>query len=217
MSENTFKVIRNPSFKADLSLDEIEEKILNLKQECTVSCIQIGKLLLSAKKCLKKHGEWMDWVNKNLDMSISKVEQLMRIALIFSEESKLVQNLGYSKLVIIATLDNNEIKNFLEQKHLIGNQEKNIIDMTRREIQDAVRSIKGQRNKSESDKNDSFSSSKTAKNFTKHIETIKKEISTLKENINEITTQPDVFQKELDSLYELCSSIITLINPTENI
>ncbi len=62
------------------SLKEIAAEIISYQTTNDDSNLEIGRLLREAKKQLCKHGEWLAWLQGNVDMSICKAQRLMKVA-----------------------------------------------------------------------------------------------------------------------------------------
>jgi hypothetical protein len=119
------------------SLEGIVKKIMLHKRQAEMSFLEIGKLLIKAKTRVE-HGQWLMWLQDNVDMSYVTAGRLMRIAKEFANNSP-VTNLGYSKVSVLLTLPKDERNEFLNRTHNIGGIEKKVQEMSKREIQDQVR------------------------------------------------------------------------------
>ena len=122
------------------NLGDITEQILSHKHRIEQSFIEMGKLLIEAKKELP-HGHWLPWLSSNVEVSAVTAQRLMRLAEEFSNASPVTQ-LGYTKASILLKLPKNEIGNFMEETHEINGREKSVADMSKRELEMIVRERK---------------------------------------------------------------------------
>ena len=117
-------------------LEEIKAKIKGCLDTSNDSYREIGRLLLEAKSQFGKYGEWLNWLQDNVDISICKAQRLMRVAKWMDgneapvPHSNLAQ-LGFTKAYILSRLTTEDLKTFLVDKQLEN--------MSKRELQEAVR------------------------------------------------------------------------------
>ena len=138
-------------------LAEIEEAILKQQDTIDNSFIEIGRLLLEAKSYLCKHGEWILWLEKNVDMPVCKAQRLMRIAKRFSEKAPELY-WGYTKLYILAAIPEERYDEFISSKHDVNGEMKSVHELSKNELQKVVRAWLGKSNKN-APKNETSSTS----------------------------------------------------------
>ena len=126
-------------------LDSITEKILFHKQQAEHSFIEMGKLLIEARKELP-HGHWLTWLRSNIEISPVTAQRLMRLAEEFSNASP-VTHLGFTKASILLGLPKEERDAFLEESHEVNGVKKSVEDMSKRELEEVVRIRKKSRAK----------------------------------------------------------------------
>lgn len=145
-----FKTVTNPELDHDTtkkgdvenpntrSLEEIEEEIKKYKKTSDESYLEMGRLFLEAKnKFGKKHGDWLKWLQDDVkDISICKVQRLMRVAKWVDGNEAPVPHLDFTKAYILSRLSGKDFKKLQENKLQKGKQ---IETMTKQELQDAVR------------------------------------------------------------------------------
>lgn len=116
-----------------VSLDQIVSEIKFFENQAVVSYWEIGKRLNQAKSQVE-HGEWMDWVGRNLGYSQETTNKLMRINNEFSNSSTLT-NLTFSKALALTSIKDEE-----ERQDFIDSHE--VEDMTTRQLQAEIKEYK---------------------------------------------------------------------------
>lgn len=99
------------------------------RQYVLQSAIEIGRKLAEAKE-LVSHGEWGSWLKENVNYSQSTANNFMRISTEYANSQTLV-NLNYSQAVALLSIPAEEREQFA--------QEKNVSDMSTRELQAAIK------------------------------------------------------------------------------
>jgi len=143
---------KNAALNNARDISTIEMDILYHTQQNNKNYIEIGKLLIEAKGRLE-HGQWIKWLKNNIEMSLTKAENLMRIAEEFTNSSP-VANLGYTKASLLIRLPAEVQDNLINEVHKVKGELKSIEEMSKRELENVIRERK-QKNKS----------SKVGKNF----------------------------------------------------
>lgn len=132
--------------KSELSndrLSEIKSKILEHKKTMEQSILSIGKLLLEVKTTLK-HGEWIEWVQNEVEFSQATANRFMKIFKEFSNSSTLI-NLGYSKLTLLSSIPKKDRDEFIESIE-------NIETVSFRVLNDKVKEYKDSNKKTKKEK-----------------------------------------------------------------
>lgn len=97
------------------NIDTITAEIQFYKQQAGVSILEIGKRLIEAKDQLS-HGEWLDWLEKGVDFSVSSADRFMRLSKEYANSATL-PNLGYSKALALLSVPAEEREEFAEAVH----------------------------------------------------------------------------------------------------
>lgn len=118
-------------------IEIITAEILTLKQNAGDAIIGIGQRLIEAKEMLP-HGSWLPWLEDRVEFSVSAANRFMRLAREWTNSSALT-NLGATKALTLLALPPEERETFMEEHHLVGGEEKTVIDMTSRELEQAIR------------------------------------------------------------------------------
>ena len=118
-------------------IETITTEILYLKSKAGEAIIEIGKRLIEAKAQLE-HGEWLPWLEDKVGFSDRSAQGFMRIAKEFPNPQP-VADLGVSKALQILALPPSDREAFLEEKHEVDGVEKTAYEMTRKELQEAIK------------------------------------------------------------------------------
>ena len=98
-----------PKISHTQDLDEIKDKIISLQNDVEKSYLEIGRLLLKAKEINGKHGEWLGWVQENVDLSVCKVERLMRVARWIDKNEAPVQGLTFTQAYLLCKMSQQQL------------------------------------------------------------------------------------------------------------
>lgn len=118
-------------------IETISAEILRLKQDAGNAILAIGDRLIEAKSMLS-HGEWLPWLTEQVEFSESTAQRFMRLAREWRNPSALT-DLGATKALTLLALPPEERETFMEENHLVGGEEKTVIDMTARELEQALK------------------------------------------------------------------------------
>lgn len=118
----------------------ITEEIIELKQTAGAAVLGIGQRLNEAKAVLN-HGEWLPWLTEKVEFSERSAQTFMRLAREWSNPQALA-DLGKSKALTLLALPADEREQFIAEPHLVDGTVKNVVDMTSRELEKAIRERK---------------------------------------------------------------------------
>lgn len=110
-------------------IEAVTGEIIHLKQKLAQNIVDIGLRLIEAKDMLS-HGEWLPWLEVRVCFSEKTAQNYMRVAREFPNP-QLVADLGVRKALALLELPPSERESFAE--------ENNVIDMTSRELEKAIR------------------------------------------------------------------------------
>ena len=122
------------------SITAITDEIIFYKNVGGQAVIEIGKRLIEAKAQLK-HGEWLPWLSEKVEFSETSAQRFMQLAREYGNTS-LVGDLGTSKALVLLALPASERENFASEKHVVNGEEKSVAEMSKRELEEAVRQRK---------------------------------------------------------------------------
>lgn len=111
------------------SIEVITGEIVELKKQAGEAILEIGRRLIEAKDMLS-HGEWQVWLEERVEFSERSAQRFMRLAREWSNPTAL-SDLGATKALALLALPPEERESFL--------QENNVIDMSARQLEQAIR------------------------------------------------------------------------------
>lgn len=119
------------------SIENITTEILQMKVDGGNAIIGIGQRLIEAKAMLP-HGEWLTWLTERVKFSERTAQNFMKLARQWSNPQALA-DLGATKALTLLALPADERDKFMAENHIVDGEEKNVIDMTSRELEKAIR------------------------------------------------------------------------------
>lgn len=119
------------------TIEEITADILRAQQTGGEALLIIGNGLIEAKAKLN-HGEWLDWLGESVNYSPRTAQKLMKLAREWTNANALA-HLGAAKAFSLLVLSEEERESFMAENHLVDGEEKNVIDMSTRQLEQALR------------------------------------------------------------------------------
>ncbi len=119
------------------NIEQITLEINFYKQQTAQNILEIGKRLIEAKQQFQ-HGEWLPWLRDQVQFTERSAQNFMRIAEEFSK-TKPVADLPYTKLLALLQVPEEDREEFIQETHLVGGREKTIADMSKRELEQAIK------------------------------------------------------------------------------
>ncbi len=119
------------------TIEIITDEILDAKRTGGEAILTIGRCLIEAKDMLP-HGEWLPWLNERVELSERAAQRFMRLAREWSNPTAL-SDLGATKALTLLALPVEEREQFMAETHQVDGQEKNVIDMSARQLEQAIR------------------------------------------------------------------------------
>ena len=126
--------------KEGRGIEAITQEILDAKRRGGEAILTIGRCLTEAKQTLP-HGEWLPWLTEQVEFSPRTAQNFMRLAREWSNTQALA-DLGAAKALTLLALPTEEREAFISENHVVGGEEKTVIDMTSRELERAIRERK---------------------------------------------------------------------------
>lgn len=111
------------------TIETITDEILDAKRTGGEAILTIGRCLIEAKDMLP-HGEWLPWLNERVELSERTAQKFMKLAREWSNPNTLA-DLGASKALMLLALPEGEREQFVE--------EHNVIDMSARQLEQAIK------------------------------------------------------------------------------
>lgn len=129
----------------EISLSELQQitvEIRVLKQQTAQNIIEIGNRLIAAKAQVK-HGEWMHWLESEVEISQWSANKFMKAASEFSNYGS-VNNLSPTKVLALLDLPEEERATFVDKPHTIPStgETKTVDEMTVRELREVKAQLK---------------------------------------------------------------------------
>ena len=111
------------------TIETITDEILDAKRTGGEAILTIGRCLIEAKDMLP-HGEWLPWLNERVEFSERTARRFMKLYRECSNRPALA-DLGASKALALLALPPEEREQFMEDH--------NVIDMSARQLKEAIR------------------------------------------------------------------------------
>ena len=111
------------------NIEVITGEIVELKKQAGEAILGIGQRLIEAKEMLP-HGEWLPWLTERVEFSPRTAQNFMRLAREWSNTQTLA-DLGASKALMLLALPESERDSFV--------QDHNVIDMSARQLEQAIK------------------------------------------------------------------------------
>lgn len=115
--------------KEGRDIEVITQEILDAKRRGGEAILTIGRCLTEAKQAIP-HGKWLPWLNERVEFSERTAQKFMRLAREWSNPSTLA-DLGASKALMLLALPEPERDQFVEDH--------NVIDMSARQLEQAIK------------------------------------------------------------------------------
>ena len=119
------------------TIEIITSEIWLYKRQLGESILEIGQRLIEAKSRLP-HGEWLPWLSEKVDFSEATAQRFMKVARGYSNPA-LVTDLGLSKAMKLLELPDSDRYEFIGETHSINGSEKTVFDMSKRELEQAIK------------------------------------------------------------------------------
>ena len=126
--------------KEGRDIEVITQEILDAKRRGGEAILTIGRCLTEAKQTIP-HGEWLPWLNERVEFSERTARNFMRLSREWSNRPARA-DLGAAKALTLLALPAEERESFIAENHVVGGEEKTVIDMTSRELERAIRERK---------------------------------------------------------------------------
>ncbi|MCL2856176.1 MAG: DUF3102 domain-containing protein [Oscillospiraceae bacterium] len=136
-TDTTAAVVTGAAITDHRDLGVITAEIHFYKKQAGEAILEIGNRLNEAKEQLQ-HGEWLEWLEGKIEFSDATAQRFMRLAREYSNPA-LVTDLGTSKALVLLALPPAEREEFISETHDVGGEEKSVQDMSKRELDRAVR------------------------------------------------------------------------------
>ena len=123
------------------TIETVTEEILDIKQRVTEDFMELGQRLCEAKELLP-HGEWLPWLEGRVQFSERTAQKFMQLAREYEANPKLASDLGSEKAFALLALPKEEREQIARDGMVVDGKTKPAADLTKREIQQAVKERK---------------------------------------------------------------------------
>ena len=172
------------------TIEAITGEILELKQRGGEVILDIGRRLLEAKGMLP-HGEWLPWLNERVEFSERTAQKFMRLAQKWSNPSALA-DLGATKALMLLALPEEEREEFVEDH--------NVIDMSARQLEQAIRERDEARKAAEAAKADASAAEQARAKMEADMATTKNLLESARAEKQQVDSWAACLEKKLADL-----------------
>ena len=172
------------------TIEAITGEILELKQRGGEVILDIGRRLLEAKGMLP-HGEWLPWLNERVEFSERTAQKFMRLAQKWSNPSALA-DLGATKALMLLALPEEERDEFIEDH--------NVIDMSTRQLEQAIRERDEARKAAEAAKADASAAEQARAKMEADMATTKNLLESARAEKQQVDSWAACLEKKLADL-----------------
>ena len=172
------------------TIEAITGEILELKQRGGEVILDIGRRLLEAKGMLP-HGEWLPWLNERVEFSERTAQKFMRLAKKWSNPSALA-DLGATKALMLLALPEEEREEFVEDH--------NVIDMSARQLEQAIRERDEARKAAEAAKADASAAEQARAKMEADMATTKNLLESARAEKQQVDSWAACLEKKLADL-----------------
>lgn len=118
-------------------LADITAEIRFYKAQTVSNILEIGRRLTEAKAQLG-HGQWLGWLEKEVEFSERTAQNFMRLAESYSNPQTSA-DLGMYKMLALLAVPDGEREAFIEAKHEVRGELKTVKEMSVRQLEQAIR------------------------------------------------------------------------------
>lgn len=172
------------------TIEAITGEILELKQRGGEVILDIGRRLLEAKGMLS-HGEWLPWLNERVEFSERTAQKFMRLAQKWSNPSALA-DLGATKALMLLALPEEEREEFVEDH--------NVIDMSARQLEQAIKERDEARKAAEAAKADASAAEQARAKMEADMATTKNLLESARAEKQQVDSWAACLEKKLADL-----------------
>ena len=174
------------------TIEAITGEILELKQRGGEVILDIGRRLLEAKGMLP-HGEWLPWLNERVEFSERTAQKFMRLAQKWSNPSALA-DLGATKALMLLALPEEEREEFVEDH--------NVIDMSARQLKQAIRERDEARKAAEAAKADAATAEQARAKMAEDMRTTQNLLESARADADSAGSRARALEEKLRMLQE---------------
>lgn len=174
------------------AIETITDEILDAKRTGGEAILTIGRCLIEAKDMLP-HGEWLPWLNERVELSERAAQRFMRLAREWSNPTTL-SDLGASKALALLALPVEEREQFVEDH--------NVIDMSARQLKEAIRERDEARKAAEAAKADASAAEQARAKMAEDMRTTQNLLESARADADSAGSRARVLEEKLRMLQE---------------
>lgn len=182
---------------AERTIETVTEEILELKKTAGEAIIGIGQRLIEAKTLLP-HGEWLPWLAEKVDFSERHAQNFMRLAREWSNPQSLA-DLGAAKALALLALPAEEREQFMSESHEVDGEEKSVIDMTSRQLEQAIKERDEARLAAEAAKADAITSEASRRRMEEDLKVANELLARAKEDRDKAEADVSSLRNQLET------------------
>lgn len=174
------------------TIETITDEILDAKRTGGEAILTIGRCLIEAKDMLP-HGEWLPWLNERVELSERTAQKFMRLAQKWSNPSALA-DLGATKALMLLALPEEERDEFIEDH--------NVIDMSTRQLEQAIKERDEARKAAEAAKADASVAEQARAKMAEDIRTTQNLLESARADADSAGSRARALEEKLRMLQE---------------
>ena len=182
-------------------IDTITQEILDLKKVAGGAILDIGRRLMEAKEQLA-HGEWLPWLNEQVEFSERTAQNFMRLAREWTNPQTLA-DLGISKALTMLALPAEAREQFTADHDVAAMSTRELEkvirerDVAQNKVDDLEAGMEDLREDLERAESKALSAVEETRYYTKQVERLERELKELKNRPVEVAVEVD--QKAIDN------------------
>ena len=174
------------------TIETITDEILDAKRTGGEAILTIGRCLIEAKDMLP-HGEWLPWLNERVEFSERTERNFMRLAREWTNRQTLA-DLGAAKALTLLALPAEEREQFVEDH--------NVIDMSARQLKEAIRERDEARKAAEAAKADASAAEQARAKMAEDMRTTQNLLESARADADSAGSRARVLEEKLRMLQE---------------
>lgn len=179
-------------------IEVITGEILFFKAQAGGAILEIGRRLIEAKEQLD-HGQWLAWLAEKVEFSEVTAQRFMRLSREYSNPSP-VTDLGVSKALALLTLPESEREDFISEPHQVNGEEKTVQEMSRRELEQAIKERDAARQAAEKAQAEAKAAKETSAQLKRDLKAANASLKDHKTDMKTLMDEAEQMQAELKEL-----------------
>lgn len=174
------------------TIETITDEILDAQRRGGEAILTIGRCLIEAKEMLP-HGEWLPWLNEKVAYSERTAQNFMAVARRYSNPQTLA-DLGMAKALALLALPDSERDEFV--------QDHNVIDMSARQLKQALKERDEARKAAEAAKADASAAEQARAKMAEDMRTTQNLLESARADADSAGSRARALEEKLRMLQE---------------